>query len=152
MSTFGMVPTVAAIDAALHVLPASHWNGANTMNTPNETDLAALAALRAEIDVLRLMLAQVIAAKITTDYAMGNNRDSELPHGWDLWCGPEMAATVVSLAGPNDSPELHLEAFSRLCDSVRSRDKPFCADEAKLDPVAIDARRRSAPGQVALGD
>ena len=83
------------------------------MNTPNETDLAAL---RAECDVLRLMLSRVIDTKIKRDYPPGV--------GDDVWCGPDMAGVVTGLAGPNGSPELHMEAFSRFCDSVRDAAGP----------------------------
>jgi hypothetical protein len=76
------------------------------MNTPND-----LAALRAECDVLRLTLAQLIRNKIVSDYPPGI--------GEEVWCDPDMVGVVGGLAGPNGSPELHLEAFSRFCDSVR---------------------------------
>jgi hypothetical protein len=83
------------------------------MNAPNETDLAAL---RAECDVLRLMLSLVIREKIDREHAPGI--------GDDIWCGTDMAAAVVGLVGPDDTPEAHLEAFSRFCDSVRDAAGP----------------------------
>ena len=107
------MPTVAATDATLH--PHSRHTGTetDTMNTPNETDLAAL---RAECDVLRLMLALMIREKIDRDYPPGI--------GDDVWCGTDMAGVVTGLAGPNGSPDLHLEAFTRFSDSIRGAAGP----------------------------
>jgi hypothetical protein len=105
------------------------------MNTPNETDLAAL---RAECDVLRLMLAHLLLDKINTNYPPGI--------GWDVWCGSDMAGAVTGLAGPNGSPDLHLEAFSRFCDSVNNAVEPL---RPRRGPSALNNAFRM---RAALGD
>jgi hypothetical protein len=76
-----------------------------------------LAALRAECDVLRLMLAHLLLDKINNSYPDGT--------GYDAWCGAKMAGVVAGMAGPDGSPDLHLQAFSRFCDSVNKAVEPL---------------------------
>jgi hypothetical protein len=84
------------------------------MNTPNDTDLAAL---RAECNVLRLMLSLLVRDNVERDMLPGI--------GLERWCGPEMAAVVTGELGPHATPEqtqLHLDAFGRFCNSVCDAD------------------------------
>jgi hypothetical protein len=87
-----------------------------TTQSPTTSPDIDLAALRAECDVLRLMVALMIREKIDSDHAPGI--------GDDIWTGPDMAAVVGGLAGPAASPDLHLEAFTRFCDSVNDAGGP----------------------------
>ena len=65
------------------------------MNTPT-TPKNDLAALRAECDVLRLLLALVIRKKIDREHAPGI--------GEDMWRGPDMAGVVTGLGRPDGCP------------------------------------------------
>jgi hypothetical protein len=89
------VSTVAATDAALHPhFPRHTGTETYTMNTPNDADLAAL---RAECNVLRLMLSLLVRDNVERDMLPGI--------GLERWCGPEMAAVVTGELGPHATPE-----------------------------------------------
>jgi hypothetical protein len=86
------------------------------MNTPNDTDIAAL---RAECDVLRFILARIVAAKIKRDYPPGV--------GLAAWCGLDMACEVTNLATDQGlSNELHVEAYDRFSCIVQETVEADC--------------------------
>jgi hypothetical protein len=69
-----------------------------------------------------------------------DNVERDMPPviGMDRWCGPEMAAIVTGELGPDATPEqtrLHLEAFSRFCNSVCD------ADATRRRQAAITSHR-----------
>jgi hypothetical protein len=84
------------------------------MSAPMQTQ-DPVTVLRAECDLLRLMLALLIREKINSEFPMPEM-------GMEVWGGAEMASVVSGLSGPNDSSEqvqARLDALSRFTDSLR---------------------------------
>jgi hypothetical protein len=99
------------------------------MNTPTtSTETGDLAALRAECDVLRLVLSHLLLDKINNHCPDGT--------GYDVWCGQYMADAAAGLAARrHETPERHLEAFSRFCDSVNNAVEPLRPRGCSLHPM-----------------
>jgi hypothetical protein len=85
------------------------------MNAPTTTE-TELATLRAECDVLRLMVVLMLRREINSDFPVPEM-------GIDVWAGEHMAAEVSGLSGQSGTPEqrrAHLDALSRFGDMLHS--------------------------------